>query len=136
MDFAGRGLTLLAVVVAWVFFRSHGAHQSFLVLHALVRPISLASAQNDVAEILHGSQSFELTVALVVLVVATFIIFLAPNTDEIFRLTERYTSRDRASTVRPPLWNFSLGWALSTGCLLTLAILYLSNPSEFLYFRF
>jgi alginate O-acetyltransferase complex protein AlgI len=136
MVLAGRCLTFLTVALAWVFFRSHGLRQAMAILGAMVHPLGSAAIKSDVAVILHGSESLSLVSALVVLALATLIVFLAPNTDEIFRLTERYTSREHPSTVRPPLWQLSRGWALSTGCLLTLAILYLSNPSEFLYFRF
>ena len=130
MVFAGRVVTLLAVVVGWVFFRSSGLPQAFSVLGAMFHPESVEALKSDLLTIMSSSSSHILIPAIFVMVLGFVIVFFAPNTDEIFRLTERYTSRDKTSIVPPALWNFSWRWALSTGSLLTLAILYLFEPER------
>jgi hypothetical protein len=75
------------------------------------------------------------TAALPYLVAAAIIAFFAPNTDQIFRIAERYTDQSRAEA-DGRLWRTDGLWALGTGVLLAICVLNLSGLSEFLYFRF
>jgi len=74
-------------------------------------------------------------------VVAGFIAFALPNTQEIVRRF-RPALEDPRATMAPSLalarltWAPRLGWAVVIGVLLGAGLLSLSRPTEFLYFQF
>jgi len=143
---AGWLITFLAVIVGWVFFRSHSFTQAFVMLKGMtgLQGLGLPSKLSPVlAHVgVHNSSLFAVlpgelswSTPLPYLVAATGIAFFAPNTDDIFRAAERYT--DRAdSKVEGRLWQPSPAWAVFTAVALAVCILNLSSLSEFLYFKF
>jgi alginate O-acetyltransferase complex protein AlgI len=137
---AGWMLTFLAVVVGWVFFRAHSFTQAASILEGMsglhglgvpenfIPPHPYQTTQVAAAPELHGQQ-------ILFLLIAAAIAFLAPNTDELFRIAERYTDRSR-SEIQGRVWQLNPLWALGTGTVLTVCLLNLSSVSEFLYFKF
>jgi alginate O-acetyltransferase complex protein AlgI len=143
---ASWALTLLAVIVGWVFFRAHSVAQALVILkgmaglYGLGLPDQLAPALAHAG--VHSKSLFatlpsqiQITYQLPFLILAAGIAFFTPNTDEIFRLAERYTDQSRA-TVPARLWKLSPAWAVGTACLLAASFLNLAKLSEFLYFKF
>ncbi len=142
----GWPLTLFAVIIGWVFFHVHAVSQSLVILqgmaglHGLGLPDQLAPVLAHAG--IHAKSLFaalpsqiQITLQLPFLILAAAIAFFAPNTDEIFRLAERYTDQSRAA-VRTRLWKLSPLWATGTAILLAASFLNLAKLSEFLYFKF
>jgi alginate O-acetyltransferase complex protein AlgI len=140
---AGWALTFLAVLIGWVFFRAHSFLQAgsilkgMLGLHGIGLPENFApphafaglhAAAVVAAPSLHGQQ-------ITYLLLAAVIAFFAPNTDEIFRVAERYSDQSH-SEGEGRLWRLNPFWALGTAVVLTVCVLNLSSVSEFLYFKF
>ena len=117
---AGWGVTMLAVIVGWVFFRAHTFGEAVTLLKGMAG--------------LHGIALAPLPCkpATLCIIALTFgIALFAPNTEELFRLAQR--PRD---TAPPPLWHLSHRWAIATAAVFALAVLHLSGVTEFLYFQF
>jgi len=138
---AGRILTFLAVVVGWVFFRSPSFGDAATLLKGMV-------GQNgfDLPLQLYGliGSRFALpsnwfaplpckTFDLMALAAALIITFVAPNTNELFRLGQPAKEND---PIPPPLWKPNARWALACGIVIGVSILHLSRITEFLYFQF
>lgn len=154
---AGRGLTFLAVLVAWVFFRaeSFGAARSILAgmvgSNGLVLPESYLDALSRVpgfgsALLSAGARAGELAPLprglqeiLLLLGLAYAVVLWAPNTTEIFerhRLTPRVRSRSDVSPGRWNGWESNLAWAIGLGVLLALSLAAVAGKTEFIYFQF
>ena len=124
---AGAGLTFVAVVVAWVPFRAESFAQAARILAGMV-----------------GLNGFELPVALengslllawVWIVSLLGIVWLAPNTQEIMagylpQMRHRPAAREQLRW-RPTLWH-----AAATAAAAVVALGYIGEVSEFLYFQF
>ena len=137
---AGWFMTLLAVIVGWVFFRAHTFGEAVTLLkgmaglHGLALPLELKKVAGSA--LAHFGTTFaplpckpaDLFVLALTLAIALF----APNTEELFRLAQRV----RATDVPPPLWRLTRGWAIGTAIVLAVAVLHLSGVTEFLYFQF
>lgn len=119
----GTGITFLAVVVAWVYFRAD----------------SLGSANTMVSSMFgfHGI-AFHLEGQLVelrALGVKRFIGYLALGLVIVWALPNSQ-SLVTAKATGPLAWSPSLVWALSYGLLLGISLLFILRTSEFLYFQF
>ncbi len=150
---SGRLLTLLAVMVAWVFFRAETFDGAILMLTSMAGlngvdiPISLVSPVPGLAGVL---TSLGITISdtelanekLIVLIPLLFLLcWFAPNTQEIMRdhhpalNYEQYVSPRHGQRFRLR-WQPSAAWALSMGCLFAVAVLGLTAVTEFIYFQF
>ena len=115
-----RGMTLLAVVFAWVPFRAE-SFQSTLNLWR-----GMTGFEGPGAQAISNPLSAAAWISTL-----SAIALAAPNTQEIFALDWRAGT---ASSIR---WQPSTAWALITGGLFGVAIAeMLSNSTTFLYFRF
>ncbi|GAB6043248.1 MBOAT family O-acyltransferase [Endothiovibrio diazotrophicus] len=124
-----RALTLLAVMVAWVFFRAADLDTALAILH------SLAGLTDGTADGLKAAR--RLPQMLLILSLTLW----APNTQQIMaRFNPAFDTYRFASTrdAGPRWWQWRLGWPwlLATTTLAVLATLHLTRVSEFLYFRF
>jgi D-alanyl-lipoteichoic acid acyltransferase DltB (MBOAT superfamily) len=129
---AGRGLawalTMLAVVVAWVFFRAKTVASALLVLAGMAGMNGLGSVGGEAAA---QWQGLGLSLGLLVLAVA------APNSQQILR---RY--RPGLAPVAAPgllarlAWQPSPAWAVGLAVMAIASVLGLWSASEFLYYQF
>jgi D-alanyl-lipoteichoic acid acyltransferase DltB (MBOAT superfamily) len=134
-----HALTLLAVVVGWVFFRAATFDDAVSLLagmvglHGAPLPLELQSALGR----LHGLSFAELgySCAAWLWIIALGAIALGcPNTQEIMHRAEpALTPVERPARVA---WRSSFRWATATGVAAVLALMGLNRVSEFLYFQF
>ncbi len=122
---AGRVLTFLAVLVAWVFFRAP----------------DLASAMAVVAG-MAGLNGFSAVATLdlrawALLLAGAVIAFFMPNSNEIF-----FSAKEREAERLPPSspsrvgWLPSPGWGLAAGLIFALCLLNMDTAREFIYAQF
>lgn len=145
-----RAVTFLAIVVAWVFFRSENFAAATEMLRGMagINGASLAAAQFGIlggaGDILRGlgvdmamAPTMRLS-AVAWIAVSMVIVFALPNTQEIF------TQGSAAARHRPagllqrlaPAWRATPIMAVTVGVVLALAVAAISETSEFLYFQF
>ena len=109
-EWLGRGVTFVAVVMAWVLFRATEFRQAQDLLFAML-----------------GGRGFEVSLALPIavwmrgvgLLGLLFVVWFAPNTQAI---AQRFQPTGR--------------WAIALGAIAALTFIAMGQPSEFLYFQF
>lgn len=115
----GWGITMLAVVVAWVFFRSHDVDDAMRILQAMAGQGQGAMVVPEDIWLILGGFAF---------------VLLAPNAIQIISHAENGDTRKWYS------WAPNLKWLAITAVFLTVSIymvVYMSNRvSEFIYFQF
>ncbi len=112
-------LTFLAVVFAWVFFRSRDLNTAGDMIKSM-------SGHYGFALPLQGSNPvIALSLALVLLLIA----WIAPNTQELMHYAG--PGKENIKT-----WKPSLTWGLFIGVLFALSLMMFSRMSEFIYFQF
>lgn len=114
---AGQALTFLAVVIAWVMFRSDSADGALTMYKAM----AWRNGYSTIPALIPDTAALWLCIGLV-------IVFLLPNTQEIM---EPHAGKNRFIS-----WKPSFPWALGTSLLFTVCILNLSKFSPFIYFQF
>ena len=141
-----RAVTLLAVLVAWVFFRAPDMATAVDVLKGMagLNGIGLPGwaapklqwlAQSGLHVRFDGIQWIDFgSVAVPLLMVATGIALFAPNTQQIVRDAAPDELRPSASSRID--WRPSPLWSAAVGITLVACVLSLNNASEFLYFQF
>jgi alginate O-acetyltransferase complex protein AlgI len=118
-DIAGAGLTFLAVVIAWVFFRAQDMATALSVLSKMADPSNIAFGR------------VEMVYAVFVAIYAGLAWF-APNTQEIMGYDHKNRAVGeglRAQRMRPLFLHAS-------AAVLAFGILGIQQHSEFIYFRF
>jgi D-alanyl-lipoteichoic acid acyltransferase DltB (MBOAT superfamily) len=137
----GRGLSLvitfMAVVVAWVFFRSESFGGAMQVLEGMsgVNGFSLPSAWLQKAGSLAGLENMGIVFAeimvtgfdkfwIINIFFGLLIVWFMPNTQQFMDGKTRLQ------------WQASAAWAVSMALVATIALLSLTRVSEFLYFQF
>jgi len=157
---AAWGITFLAVVIAWVFFRATSFDAAITMLQGMsgMNGVSIPQAisarlGSDVAGLLAdlgirthlgGGTNFVFTWLWIVILFP--LVILAPNT---FQLTRRFKptvtqfGKETEHAVQPMRrftlnlqWRPTMTWAGATSLIAVAAILGLSSISEFLYFQF
>ncbi len=123
---AGRLLTFLAVVVAWVFFRAPDIRTALRMLK------SMAFGHTDAETTIFTSSGH----GALLLVILLFIVWAVPNTQTVMGYRPWGTSQ--IELLEAPLggWVPDIPWAIATVVLLVLGILSISGISEFIYFQF
>jgi D-alanyl-lipoteichoic acid acyltransferase DltB (MBOAT superfamily) len=145
------GLTFLAVVVAWVFFRATTFSDAATILLGMTGHFGVAVPQAidatlaqagihlqdlGIGTFLGGGQRFVETCLWVA--IGAVIAFWAPNTQEIVAQFEPALDFDASASLRARrlLWTPTLAWSIAIGVLGGACLLSLSRPTEFLYFQF
>jgi alginate O-acetyltransferase complex protein AlgI len=123
-----QGLTFLAVVVAWVFFRAETMGSALTLLRSMF-------GGNGI--VLSGSQVLGSGLDIGVFALITLIVFLAPSIDEIMGAHfPGLDSEQEDSAPRRWTWRPSPAWAVAAAIVTVISILGLTRVSEFLYFQF
>jgi alginate O-acetyltransferase complex protein AlgI len=123
----GQAITFVAVVIAWVFFRSEDVGSAVQML------LAMAGRNGAVRPELVDSAA-----ALVVSTALLTIAWFAPNTQELTGYEGPEGAYAATEARRPPplRWQPSAGWAVAIGCLFGMALMLMSKVSEFIYFQF
>jgi alginate O-acetyltransferase complex protein AlgI len=120
--FLAQGLTFIAVVTGWVFFRASGLPMAW-----------------DMIKSMTGLNGFvwHPAAGLLLAGILLLMIWIAPNTQEMTGYAGPAEPKDVSdlSTV-PKIWQPTLEWAVYTGFLLAASLMMFSRISEFIYFRF
>ncbi len=119
------GITTLAVVFAWIFFRADNFEAAFLIIKALfIWPPSLVPAD---------------PLALFYIAISFFIVWLMPTPVQLMALYRPALlppSFGRPVLSRIIVWHPSTLWALVMAVLFMAVVCQIGKPSEFIYFRF
>ena len=146
-----RALTLLSVIVGWVFFRATSFDAALSVLSGMaglngaalpyifssILPDSLVTGLNSLGVQFSTGGGQRFTEAWLVIISGSIICLFMPNT---LQLVRRYRpailEKSSQLAITRLVWRPSLGWSAITALLLITGILSLSRVSEFLYFQF
>jgi D-alanyl-lipoteichoic acid acyltransferase DltB (MBOAT superfamily) len=126
-------LTFVAVVIAQIFFRANSTMDAF---HMVASMIGLHGAHGAA---LPGEDPAKWLSHTVQLAVGFLIVWFLPNTQQIlahFKPSLHLTPWDERSVPKRLLWTPSLTWAAGLSCLFILSLIFLQDPSTFLYFQF
>lgn len=138
----GQTITFVAVVVAWVFFRSDNLGTALEMLKAMAgsngiaAPLSLAGFLPQLVE---SQGPVDTGTAMLVSCVLLAIAWFAPNTQQITSYVGPkgvYGSGDIGEERTAFRWHASTRWAIAVGCLFGIALMSMSKVSEFIYFQF
>jgi len=150
----GGLLTFLLVMIGWVLFRSADITTAARVLGGLVGlngislpPSAAAYIPSTLDQVVRpayegafaGSATLRnmgINRLLVILPVASVIVWVMPNTAELFRRRAAITPAPLVVRTRSGRWRPALVISLLLGGLLAMAILAINSRSEFLYFQF
>jgi alginate O-acetyltransferase complex protein AlgI len=130
---AGRLLTFVAVVVAWVFFRAESIDSALRILEAMAGMNGIAPAPGAVRMTYHAAEMAWLAALLAV-------VWFLPNTDQIMeRFTPALPASEQTAIARPLRflqWQPTWAWAAAFCALATASVLAISRESVFLYYQF
>ena len=133
-----RLLTLLAVMLAWVFFRADSLTSALQLLRSMagMAPTWIAESTSLVEDRFSLSliEPNQLLILLGLLAVVSF----APNSQQIVGYDNARQTEDRSpgapfSALR---WQPTVAWAALTALLCLLSLVGMSETREFVYFRF
>ncbi len=126
-----RTLTLLAVLLAWCFFRAPNVSTALQVLAGMIGMNGI-SWPGDVEPF-----------TLIVLAGSAFLAFFLPNSQEIFFTplpvvppTMPSQTNNPATAIVPLRWSANWQWGLATGIVFTLCVLNLNRIAGFIYVQF
>ena len=148
-------LTLIAVMVSWIFFRATSFDSALAILKGMFGfngvslPGGLASSLGQLGEMTGGWISFEgIQVnpfpigvpAAIWALAASLIAFLAPNVCQIMHryepAFETYPGELKPARQTWLTWSPRLGWAIIVALMSFWTLANLTRVSEFLYFQF
>ena len=122
---ASKILSLIIVIISWVFFRSESITTALKILSSMF-------LLNDYATIFtHSSDQY---LWYLILLQGTIVLFL-PNSQEIVNIKERITNNNKKNKFYP-IFKPNTSWALLISILFYLSVLHINQKSEFLYFQF
>ena len=139
-----RAVTFVAVVVAWVFFRSADFSMAVRVLRGMagfngfaLSASPPAYSEFDLALMALKVPSGRLWIATAVLYAAAlFAVFFLPNSQELVE-PERYRRESGSSSLAASLrWRPTALWAIACAGLVAISLMTFTRISEFLYFQF
>lgn len=148
-NYAAWSLTLLCVIVGWVFFRAEDYDAALSILHSMagLGGIDFPHAVEEyLGPALGGIVTFDgffpnvampWRPAFAMIIGSGLLALFAPNVFELFyvRLADDMNARVpyRESRI---VWKPSAAWAMLAGIMFVYCLLSLTEPSEFLYFQF
>ncbi len=146
---AAWGLTFLAVVVGWVFFRATSFEGAWRILEGMAGLNGVALPAGLVAQLgplgawltAHGfsdvalsGQQFVMSWAWIIVLLG--VVLVCPNSQQI--LTRYHPAQETGRLAAHPrlAWRMSRGWAIASGVMFAIGLFALPRVSEFLYFQF
>lgn len=118
-------LTMLAILVAWCFFRAANIGAALDILGGMIGRHGLGAVP--------GIQPF----SLVVLALSTWIALFMPNTNEVFVwLESRFENNPETKSIFTMRWRPSWSWGLVTGVVFALCLLSMEKTQDFIYAQF
>ena len=118
-------LTLVAIMIAWCFFRATSVTAATSILAGMVGLHGIAPVT--------GYSLF----SYLILTAAAFIALFMPNTNEVFAsLESRFATPPATASVVHLNWIPTLRWGLATGVVLALCLLSMGKTQEFIYAQF
>ncbi len=120
---AARALTLLAVMVAWTFFRAESFDEANAMLAGLVGMNDLTAGAAN----LSGPR-------LAIVAIGAVIVLVAPNTQEIIDNWSRQGDRARVPGILR--WRPNVAWAMALAAAFFAALPFMAQVREFVYFQF
>ncbi len=134
-------ITLLAVVIGWVFFRASTFSDAITLLvgmaggHGAAWPPELQGILSTTPLAALGFADLGFSLSGYIWIVALLLIALfVPNSQEIMRLSQ--PSLSPVESESRIVWRPSFRWAIVTGVVLVMTFMCLNRVSEFLYFQF
>lgn len=143
-----RLLTLLAVMVAWVFFRAESIGAANSILLSMLDISNMALRPEYFQGLMNAQPGFQLAAALLpavpvstfplaVLGIALAVSLWAPNTQQFMGNYKPALEINRwPAYAGRILWRPSVGYAIGVAFLCYLALLGIGSESEFIYFQF
>jgi len=144
-------LTFIAVVVGWVFFRAQDTQSAVSILHAMTGGNGLLVPNNwpgswyiyaTLEKLGLPSQigapvsQFDPSgTSLYWIIILLGIAWIMPNTQQFMARFEPALETVSMPS-HPPVWQPGVAWAVAMGIMAGLAMLHLTQVSEFLYFQF
>jgi D-alanyl-lipoteichoic acid acyltransferase DltB (MBOAT superfamily) len=132
-------LTILFVVMTWVFFRADSLHTSVAMLQSMVSPTSFAMT-TEIEGLGGESELVGVGFGWTAILFAVLWVLIAPMTQELMRRAMRAAMYrpyiERASLHFRPSWKPSPAWVVASAAIFTAAFLGLSRVSEFIYYNF
>jgi len=125
----GTGITFLAVVVAWVYFRADSLGSANAMVSGMFGFHGITFHHTMIEGPLVELRTLGLKRFIGYLVLGLVIVWGLPNSQSVVTCA----NTDRPG---PPAWSPSLAWAVSYGLLLGISLLFILRTSEFLYFQF
>lgn len=122
------GITFIAVMIAWVFFRAHDLHSVKVLLESMI------GLNGFDFSILHNDQKAPIRWIAFLL----FIIWFTPNTQQIFNQYSPALGIEMVTKTKQRLFSLSpkMGFVMGFILFISLLSLFVSPPSEFMYFTF
>jgi alginate O-acetyltransferase complex protein AlgI len=148
---ASGALTFVCVVVGWVFFRAENATAAWRILvgmaggHGVELPAKYLGKLGSLGDALRhaGVRATELPYLprafweiVLFLGVGYAIVWLAPNTTEIFESTRLRPRRGRRAIRSSLSFEPNVAWGMSFGVLLAFSLASVAGRTEFIYFQF
>ena len=146
---AGRTLTFVAVVVAWVVFRAENIDMAISVLHGMAglngvvlngawqAKFGVLGESLGAAGVVFGElTSLESVKALRWMLPLVIACWVLPNTQEIMAKFKPALDFHAGTTTSRIAWQPSLAWGVGIGVIAALSVLLITRKSEFLYFQF
>lgn len=121
--FAKQALTLVAVMVAWCFFRAPDVPSALAVLAGM-------AGRNGITPVTELD-----SLGYGMLLISAFIAFCMPNTNELF-LARPQRLDSASSSASQRTWMPNRRWGLAIGAIFALCVLSIERTSDFIYAQF
>lgn len=150
-EIVGWGLTIIAILVALVFFRAPSLHVALTILGAMagahslgviafppgfMDALSMMFARNGAAASTAGVKTIEMVIQTSEVAALWFVVLVMPNSQQIMSCYEPVLGRVTASGLFKLSWRPTAAWALASGVAGAIAMIAVAGTTDFVYFEF
>jgi alginate O-acetyltransferase complex protein AlgI len=130
-------LTYLCVLVGSIFFRAPDVGSALELLRGMIG-LHPSSSHDGLGWLRASSLKdlFDASFAFLHICILYFIVWVLPNTQQIFRDFQPALDRTQSPELFTFRWSMNNNWAVITGAALAIGFISIGGTSEFLYFRF